>query len=256
MTVSLLMLGASECHSGFGLTVTSSTYRLDSLGLAVRLLILPIEKQPIFRYPWLYQCQHERAGQLRTGEGVLDVPVHSPRQEVWVEGEPNGGALQPEHDMVSGGYAGDSEGRFVPYRPIFVSAREGSLCYLTGAVVSGASPAYNTEEMTYALKTADAKFLMTLPSSMNVAAAAAKNAGIPKERVFLLEGEMDGFTTMKQLLAIGKSYGEQGQVKSFQLPKGKKNKDLCGFLSFSSGTTGLPKAVGSTSWRSNFDIIY
>ena len=104
--------------------------------------------------------------------------------------------------------------------------------------------------MTYALKTADAKFLMTLPTSMNVAAAAAKNAGIPKERVFLLEGEMEGFTTMKQLLEMGKSFGEQGQLKSFQLPKGKKNKDVCGFLSFSSGTTGLPKAVGFP--RSNF----
>jgi 4-coumarate--CoA ligase len=32
-----------------------------------------------------------------------------------------------------------------------------------GGVVSGASPAYNTEEMTYALKTADAKFLFTVP---------------------------------------------------------------------------------------------
>ncbi len=97
--------------------------------------------------------------------------------------------------------------------------------------------------MTYALKTGDAKFLMTLPSSMKVAAAAAKNAGIPKERVFLLEGEMEGFTTMKQLLEMGKAYGNEGQLKSFQLPKGKQNKDVCGFLSFSSGTTGLPKAV-------------
>lgn len=112
-----------------------------------------------------------------------------------------------------------------------------------GGVVSGASPAYNTEEMTYALKTADAKFLMTMPGSMEVAAAAAKNAGIPKERVFLLEGEMEGFTTMKQLLEIGKSYGEAGQIEQFRLPAGKKNKDVCGFLSFSSGTTGLPKAV-------------
>ncbi|KAI9875642.1 MAG: hypothetical protein M1830_008154 [Pleopsidium flavum] len=112
-----------------------------------------------------------------------------------------------------------------------------------GGVVSGASPAYNIEEMTYALKTGDAKFLMTLPSSMKVAAAAAKNAGIPKERVFLLEGEMEGFTTMKQLLEMGKAFGQEGQIQSFQLPKGKKNKDVCGFLSFSSGTTGLPKAV-------------
>lgn len=112
-----------------------------------------------------------------------------------------------------------------------------------GGVVSGASPAYNIEEMTYALKTADANVLMTMPGSMEVAAAAAKNAGIPKERVFLLEGEMEGFATMKQLLDIGKSYGEAGQIEQFRLPPGKKNKDVCGFLSFSSGTTGLSKAV-------------
>lgn len=114
---------------------------------------------------------------------------------------------------------------------------------LLGGVVSGASPAYNVEEMTYALKTANAKFLMTIPSSMNVAAAAARNAGIPKERVFLLEGSLDGHTSMQQLLQIGRSYGSSGQVPSFKIPVGKRNKDVCGFLSFSSGTTGLPKAV-------------
>lgn len=112
-----------------------------------------------------------------------------------------------------------------------------------GGVVSGASPAYNIEEMTYALKTAEAQFLFTVPNSMEVAAAAAKNAGIPQERVFLLEGKLEGFTTMSELLAIGKSYGSGGQIEQFRLPTGKKNKDVCGFLSFSSGTTGLPKAV-------------
>ncbi|KAI0125595.1 hypothetical protein BJ170DRAFT_631737 [Xylariales sp. AK1849] len=112
-----------------------------------------------------------------------------------------------------------------------------------GGVVSGASPAYNVEEMTYALRTANAKFLATHPASMQVAKQAAKNAGIPQEHIFLLEGGLDGFTTVKDLIRIGQSYGIQDQTPAFKLPVGKKNGEICAFLSFSSGTTGLPKAV-------------
>ncbi|KAF2747080.1 4-coumarate-CoA ligase 2 [Sporormia fimetaria CBS 119925] len=112
-----------------------------------------------------------------------------------------------------------------------------------GAKISGASPAYNVEEMTFALKTADAKFLMTTPGSMDVAVASAKAAGLPLDRVFLLEGNLPGYTTVQDLIRMGKAFGEAGQAPAFKLPPGKKNKDVCGFLSFSSGTTGLPKAV-------------
>ncbi|KAJ5109571.1 hypothetical protein N7532_002216 [Penicillium argentinense] len=111
-----------------------------------------------------------------------------------------------------------------------------------GGVISGASPAYNVEEMTYALKTAQAKVLMTATSSLPVAVPAAQNAGISKDRIILLEGQAEGFSTIKDLLRLGREAGTN-QVAPFRIPVGKTNKDVCGFLSFSSGTTGLPKAV-------------
>ncbi|KAK3724517.1 hypothetical protein LTR37_001141 [Vermiconidia calcicola] len=109
-----------------------------------------------------------------------------------------------------------------------------------GGKVSGASPAYNVEEMSYALRTADARFLMTHPDSMAVAVAAAREAGVPRENVFLLEGSMEGYKNVKELIEEGRGLEE---VPYFRIPEGKTNGDVCGFLSFSSGTTGLPKAV-------------
>lgn len=99
--------------------------------------------------------------------------------------------------------------------------------------------------MTSSLKTAKTKFIMTVSSCFKVASAAAKAAGIPSDRIILLEGEIEGFTTLKELLETGQDYGESGQIPTFRVPRGKTN-DICGFLTFSSGTTGLPKAVSTT----------
>ena len=145
--------------------------------------------------------------------------------------------------MVSGGYVRNLKSWYALSTSGWLNYRIDRKCIRSGGIVSGASPAYNIEEMTYALSKAGAKFLITVPAAMDVAGPAAKNAGIPKHRIFLLEGNIEGFTTVKSLLNIGKSFGEDGQIPSFKIPKGKKNRDICAFLSFSSGTTGLPKAV-------------
>lgn len=94
--------------------------------------------------------------------------------------------------------------------------------------------------MTYALRTAGTKFLITLPSSLDTAIAACKAARIPESRIFLLEGRSDGFKSIQDLMELGKWCDESPPCR---IPAGQNSKEVCAFLNFSSGTTGLPKAV-------------
>lgn len=94
--------------------------------------------------------------------------------------------------------------------------------------------------MSHALKTAGTKFVFTLPTAIDSVVAACHNAGIPKYNIFLLEGSHSDFRSIQDLVELGKYCTED---PPYQLPAGKTNKEVCAFLNFSSGTTGLPKAV-------------
>lgn len=109
-----------------------------------------------------------------------------------------------------------------------------------GGRVNGASPAYTAEEMTHALKTAKSKILMTLPSALPVALAAAEQVGIPRSRIVIFDWSSPGFVSVQDLIRIGQRLPEQ---PSWQIPTGQTNRQICGYLNFSSGTTGMPKAV-------------
>lgn len=90
------------------------------------------------------------------------------------------------------------------------------------------------------MKTANTKILFTLPSSLEVAVAAAKEAGLPRPNVLLLEGAAPGFTSLQDLIQRGRSLKP---VPHYSIPLPQTNKHVCGYLNFSSGTTGFPKAV-------------
>ncbi|KAI0785238.1 hypothetical protein C8Q75DRAFT_333646 [Abortiporus biennis] len=94
-------------------------------------------------------------------------------------------------------------------------------------------------ELVHALKTSKATCLFVHPSLLSKARIAAREVGLPQERIFILEGTVEGSGTknLEDLIATVKSRN----VKRQDIRPAKK--DTLAYLVFSSGTSGLPKAV-------------
>lgn len=104
---------------------------------------------------------------------------------------------------------------------------------------------YTVDEMEYSLRKSKAKFVVVDKAGLDRVLQAVKRVGLDKKRVLVLEEEgeaPEGFMGVRRLCEIGAGWG-MDQVPEFQIPRGKTNEDVPAFLGFSSGTTGLPKAV-------------
>lgn len=117
-----------------------------------------------------------------------------------------------------------------------------------GAIVTGSSPEYGVEEMTYILKASESELVFADNGSWATVCEAARQIGLGTDRVILMgsKGEVHGQqdkVSIHDLIADAEGKGEGGQVEAWTVPKGRSNQKVPGFLSFTSGTTSAPKGV-------------
>lgn len=116
-----------------------------------------------------------------------------------------------------------------------------------GGIQSPANAAYSAAELEYQLKNSGAKVLFTCIPLLKIAQEAARGAGIPENRIYILEvpkvlADQD---PPKRLKTVDDFVREGAQLPrleplNWQLGDGAKK---TAFLCYSSGTSGLPKGV-------------
>ncbi|KAI0672316.1 amp dependent CoA ligase [Trametes maxima] len=117
-----------------------------------------------------------------------------------------------------------------------------------GGIITGANPAYTADELEYQLAATKTCVLIAHPGSLVIALEAARRAGLPAERVAVFDappapesaGTSSNFASVDALIAQGLEHTQRFVERKLQPGEGKRK---LAFLSFSSGTTGRPKAV-------------
>ncbi|TBU21456.1 amp dependent CoA ligase [Dichomitus squalens] len=108
-------------------------------------------------------------------------------------------------------------------------------------VVTTANPMYTSEELGYQLQLTKTRLLFVHPLALNAALDAARAAGLPQDRIVLLEPlPSSSCMNVHDLVKFG--LRERQAYRERQLEPGEARTKLA-LLLFSSGTTGKPKAV-------------
>ncbi|KAF8968998.1 phenylacetyl-CoA ligase [Flammula alnicola] len=115
-----------------------------------------------------------------------------------------------------------------------------------GGVISGANPDFTKSELLYQLQETKASVVIVHPESLPIALEAAHDAGLSPDRIILFdvkgipEKVRENHETVSSLLEFGLRNKTNYTERSLAPGEGKTK---LAFLSFSSGTTGRPKAV-------------
>ncbi|EDU41677.1 long-chain-fatty-acid-CoA ligase [Pyrenophora tritici-repentis Pt-1C-BFP] len=113
-----------------------------------------------------------------------------------------------------------------------------------GGIHTPANAGYSASELEYQLKTSGAKALFTCVTLLETARIAAKNTGIPENRIYILEvpekfagrGTPEGLKTVDHLIREG---GKLDRLPPLDWEPGHGAKRTA-YLCYSSGTSGLP----------------
>ncbi|RAL68665.1 hypothetical protein DID88_007374 [Monilinia fructigena] len=115
-----------------------------------------------------------------------------------------------------------------------------------GGIASPANAQYSAAELEFQLKSSGSKALFTCIPLLETALQAAKGAGIPNDRIFILDvpkeitgGKKVPFKTADDLIAAG---GKLPKLEPLKMQKGQAATQTA-YLCYSSGTSGLPKGV-------------
>ena len=106
-----------------------------------------------------------------------------------------------------------------------------------GGIASPANPAYTAKELAFQLQDSGAKALVTQKAHLDIACDAARQVGLPEDRIILMGEERDPTAKFKHFTSIRNTSGATRFRRTVSAPE-----DLA-FLVYSSGTTGLPKGV-------------